>query len=595
MILYIIYSTTAMALLLLVYHLFLEKEKMHQFNRWYLMFSILFALTIPFFPVGIGEQLPGMVKEVIQNNQSVSPESDIPADESAYVEGEFYQGQIPVTNRETSSGHQIGVIFLAGYIIVSSALFVRLLRIIYMIQVKANRNTSILLEGCELVLLKEKVVPHTFMNTIFVNKKQFRKGEISNSVFIHELSHVRQKHTIDLLIVEFLKTIFWFNPVLYFYKKAILLNHEYLADQAVIDSGAEIPQYQLLLLNSILAQPTYGLSHSFTFSLTKKRLKMMTKSHSPTRSVLKAVCLIPLFFTLGFFFGCDSTQVDPQTAEKEIHITFTGSELIIVNDESMTVPEFEEMVNELSEDHEFQFFIESHPDMQAGPVMAVNRIVNQYRTVKEDKRVKWIVIELKEAGEIYLDDENISTEQLQERIEKMADDSNLNVNLRVHPQAEMNEVSDVQKLLRENNIQRINYSSIQNDEDSWDTPEPPPIRIINLMNIMISKEGLLLINEQPANPQEVKKLVKRFVNNRGRNPELSESPDNAIISIKTVRETPYDVYTEVLDQIMMAYEELRNQASLDRYGANFAELSDDQQNEIQEIYPKRISIAEPEE
>ncbi len=125
--------------------------------------------------------------------------------------------------------------------------------------------------------------------------------------------------------------------------------------------------------------------------------------------------------------------------------------------------------------------------------------------------------------------------------------------------------------------------------------EPPPIKERNLLNILVNSQGMVLMDEEPTPVNQVKQKVKTFVTNRGEDPELSDSPDKAIVSIKTDRETPYNVYIDMLDEVMGAYAELRNQAAQAQFGRNYGQLEDDseQQQSIQDMYPKKISIAEP--
>lgn len=130
-----------------------------------------------------------------------------------------------------------------------------------------------------------------------------------------------------------------------------------------------------------------------------------------------------------------------------------------------------------------------------------------------------------------------------------------------------------------------------------DDIEPPPVRERNLMNILVNAQGMVLIDEEPASINNVRERVKAFVDNHGEDPDLSVSPDDAIVSIKTDRRTPYNVYIDMLDEVMGAYAELRHQASMDRFGVPFSSLEDnsERKEEIQELYPKKISIAEPDE
>jgi biopolymer transport protein ExbD len=127
--------------------------------------------------------------------------------------------------------------------------------------------------------------------------------------------------------------------------------------------------------------------------------------------------------------------------------------------------------------------------------------------------------------------------------------------------------------------------------------EPPPVRDRNLLNILVDAQGRVLMDGEIAVLSEVRERVKEFVDNPNNSPDLSESPDDAVVSIKTDRQTPYNVYINMLDEVMGAYAELRNAASQARFGVPYDALEDDsvEQEEINDLFPKRISIAEPDE
>jgi biopolymer transport protein ExbD len=130
-----------------------------------------------------------------------------------------------------------------------------------------------------------------------------------------------------------------------------------------------------------------------------------------------------------------------------------------------------------------------------------------------------------------------------------------------------------------------------------DTTPPPPVRDRNLLNILVDAQGRVLMDGEIAVISEVRERVKNFVDNPNNAPDLSESPDDAVVSIKTDRRTPYNVYINMLDEVMGAYAELRNQESQARFGVPYDSLEDDsvEQEEINDAFPKRISIAEPDE
>lgn len=125
--------------------------------------------------------------------------------------------------------------------------------------------------------------------------------------------------------------------------------------------------------------------------------------------------------------------------------------------------------------------------------------------------------------------------------------------------------------------------------------EPPPIKERNMLKILVNAQGMVLMDEEPTPVNQVKQNVKDFVTNRGKDPESSDSPDKAIVSIKTDRATPYNVYIDMLDEVMGAYADLRNQASQSQYGKPYGTLEEgsEAQEAIKDMYPKKISIAEP--
>ena len=125
--------------------------------------------------------------------------------------------------------------------------------------------------------------------------------------------------------------------------------------------------------------------------------------------------------------------------------------------------------------------------------------------------------------------------------------------------------------------------------------EPPPIRERNLMKILVNSQGLVLMDEEPVPITEVRDKLIEFISNPENNEELAISSDAAIVSLKTQRETPYSIYIDMLDEVMGAYKDLRDAASRSNYGVPYDALADDspQQDQIRDMYPKKISIAEP--
>ncbi|GLB48641.1 hypothetical protein Y10_10090 [Neptunitalea sp. Y10] len=154
-----------------------------------------------------------------------------------------------------------------------------------------------------LVLLLKHITPHTFLNYIFLNKEQFNTQEISKEVLLHEETHARQKHSLDILLLEMLQIVFWFHPLIYFLKYEIKMNHEFLADQEVINQGADPKKYLELLINHSSKTHSNQLANAINFSSIKKRILIM-KTKTPRRVTwLKTVALVPLVCLLVYSFS----------------------------------------------------------------------------------------------------------------------------------------------------------------------------------------------------------------------------------------------------------------------------------------------------
>ncbi len=282
MILYILKSATCLALLLAFYHLVLEREKMHNFNRFYLLGSVLFSFLVPFYIIYI-DVAPLILKATPTTSFSYPTEIT------------------PEIIIEKSIDYTL--IFIGMYSLISSILFIRFGKNLFHIIQKIRKNEQVKYQKAVLVLVDDSILPHTFWNYIFINKNDFENQKIEQELFTHELTHVTQKHTLDVLLLEFLQAIFWINPFFILLKKAVQLNHEFLADETVINQHKNTLQYQHLLLNKAAWKNDYYLASNLNYSLTKKRLKMMTTQSSQTKIWLKKLAVFPLLAGFIFLFA----------------------------------------------------------------------------------------------------------------------------------------------------------------------------------------------------------------------------------------------------------------------------------------------------
>jgi len=333
MIIYILKSTFCLVLLLGFYHLILEKEKMHQFNRFYLIGSILFSLLVPSFIITVA---PTIIETPVFTG--VNTLEQIPFQETA-TSTEYAAETIDYTQ------YILGI-----YILISAILFIVLSRKVYNLLNKVKRNRHINYFSATVVLLKERIVPYTFLHYIFINKHTYQTDKIEEQILTHELAHVEQKHSIDVLFIEVLQNLFWFNPIFRYYKKAMQLNHEFLADYAVIISHKNITEYQQVLLNTTAQNNNIYLASNLNYSLTKKRLLMMTKPSSKTNILLKKLLVAPL--VAGFIFAF-AQRVEAQENKDKPQIVEIKTQEKGISDKEMN--EYRELISKSKNSRIFRY------------------------------------------------------------------------------------------------------------------------------------------------------------------------------------------------------------------------------------------------
>lgn len=287
MILYLLKSGILLLVFYAVYKLWLENEKMFRFNRIYLLGSLVFSFVIPL--------------QVISFNAGFS-------NKIGFVQLEELVIQKSNEKLGTISFDDFATIFIAMvYVFIVLMLAIRFVLNLYSFYKKTKNNQIQFVQGEKIVLIEEPVLPHSFWKSIFINKNEFEKGNIPSELIAHEKAHLDQKHTLDILFIEIFQIVFWFNPLLLFYKKAIKLNHEFLADEVVNIQFQSVRNYQNLLLDFASNKNTVALASNINYLITKKRLLMMTKKESPIKIVLKVFSVGVMYALLLFVFSTKAT------------------------------------------------------------------------------------------------------------------------------------------------------------------------------------------------------------------------------------------------------------------------------------------------
>ena len=162
--------------------------------------------------------------------------------------------------------------------------------------------TQVRIDSTEVFLTEKDTAPFSFFSKIFISKSMGNEFEI-RTIVSHEKVHIQERHWADLLILELTRFVQWFNPIMILYRKAMMQNHEYLADRGVTVSGINVLTYQAILANQLLGIPVVRYASSFTMFNPTKRILMMNKNKTRPTKQLKLLWVIPVMALIMYAFA----------------------------------------------------------------------------------------------------------------------------------------------------------------------------------------------------------------------------------------------------------------------------------------------------
>jgi bla regulator protein BlaR1 len=293
MIQYLLETSGCLLLALSFYKLVLEAAQMARFKRFYLLGSLLVSALLPLLSLEV-------------NYTALAPAAPSTYPPVRSLLASSAAGPVALSPQPFGDLLQyVGLLYGFVTFLLVGRFCRNLGRLIR--QVTAHPHYSF--HGATLVELPMAGLPYTFLHYLFVPATAYRQGQLEAEVLTHELVHVRQYHSLDILLVEVLLCVGWFNPLLYWLKRAMQLNHEFLADEAVNQQYHNVPHYQRLLLSKLTGSPQPALTSALTFQTTKQRLLMMTTHTSRPKQWLLGGSTAGWLATLTVLFGTTAAQV----------------------------------------------------------------------------------------------------------------------------------------------------------------------------------------------------------------------------------------------------------------------------------------------
>jgi hypothetical protein len=195
-------------------------------------------------------------------------------------------------------GETLIIVYGVGLVILSVRLIKHLIKLLQI--VKKNRIFKEF--GTKIVFIDQDCTPFSFFNYIFANKTYLSKKDLQH-IIAHEKIHIRQYHSLDILLIEIITIIQWFNPFVWPYKNFLKETHEYLADNGVIEQGFNPSRYQMLLFEQHIGAKLFEFANNFKQSQIKRRITMMTKTKSRSRARMKYLLIIPMVLLLVLAFA----------------------------------------------------------------------------------------------------------------------------------------------------------------------------------------------------------------------------------------------------------------------------------------------------
>jgi len=295
---YIIKFSISLAVVYLFYQLVLRRLTFYNWNRVYLFGYVMICFFIPFIDIS------GALK---QNKLAESEMMNwLP----------FFQ----LKNTIASQDAGISILNIISMMIVAGIIFmtIRLIVQFFSFRKLLKNATLISNNGIYLYQVDKEIIPFSFGNAVFINKDLHNELELQE-IIRHEIVHVRQRHSFDIILGEIICMVNWFNPFAWLIRKAIRQNLEFIADNKVLDNGVDRKQYQYLLLK-VIGNNHFSIAAKFNFSSLKKRIAMMNKLKSTKLNLLRFLFVLPLIAVILVSFRNEIGDTLKRNSTAEINV-----------------------------------------------------------------------------------------------------------------------------------------------------------------------------------------------------------------------------------------------------------------------------------
>ncbi|MBQ0054226.1 MAG: M56 family metallopeptidase [Bacteroidales bacterium] len=285
----------------LFYRIMLSRETLHRLNRAILMSTVFIAFILPFCVITIHKTVEIAASPELAANQQIN--------DAVYV----LAGDVEKLSMQ-EAGHWW--LPLASVVYILGVAFMLIKTACELVSVKrllAGGEHYPQSDGSILVVLDKDIAPFSWMKWIVMPREDYERG--NSHILLHEKAHIAFGHAWNVLLVDLLASLQWFNPTMWYLRSDLRAIFEYEADDAVLRNGANIKEYQYSLIRKAVSESGYSITNSFNHSILKNRITMMSKSKSTVYRGLRALYMLPL---LVVALACNSrTETEYKVSENE--------------------------------------------------------------------------------------------------------------------------------------------------------------------------------------------------------------------------------------------------------------------------------------
>ncbi|WP_205514458.1 GldM family protein [Longitalea arenae] len=324
---YILLSTACLSVAWLLYKALVEKGTIVKTRRIYLIIAIVLSLAAPVSPLTINT--PVFYSE--WDNSSITEVGNNSTGEATGMQAA--DTKVLPTNKQSRTEWDAKGILFSIYLAVTAFFMIRIGRELYIIMACYRRSTKQRFGQLQIVWNDRFKASFSFFHLVFLNKKYLQENEF-DKVVAHEKVHVLQYHSIDLLLVQLLTALMWFNPFVWKMRNALQLVHEYLADEGVLQSGIDIVEYQQSLLDHIAESQVFTISSTYKHSLIKKRFLMMSANKAAAVTKYRVLYLIPATAIMLLGVACVNGQAVSEAPKVVTAVALTKANVVYIGIEN---------------------------------------------------------------------------------------------------------------------------------------------------------------------------------------------------------------------------------------------------------------------